>query len=154
VKEFKVQPIRNGTVIDHITPGAALEVLRILGLPAAGSSSTISVAIHVGSQKWKLKDVVKIEDRELDPKEISKIALIAPHATIAIVRNYEVTVKTNVDLPSEVEGLARCDNPNCISNAREPVAARFRVLEREPPVLECYFCGREVADVAQSLVTR
>jgi aspartate carbamoyltransferase regulatory subunit len=152
MKEFKVQPIRNGTVIDHITPGAALNVLRILGLPKDGTSSVISVAINVPSGKLKQKDVVKIEDRELDPKEISKIALIAPHATISIVRNYEVNSKGGVELPQEVVGMARCENVNCITNDREPGPTRFRVLSKEPPVLECMYCGREVGDIAASLV--
>ena len=31
MKEFKVTPIRNGTVIDHIDCGMALKVLRIIG---------------------------------------------------------------------------------------------------------------------------
>ncbi len=154
MKEFKVQPIRNGTVIDHIRPGAALNVLRILGLPKESTSSVISVAMNVSSGKMKQKDVVKIEDREIDPKEVSKIALIAPHATISIVRNYEVSSKTNVDLPSQVVGLARCENPNCITNDREPVRARFKVLSKEPPVLECFYCGREVDDIAASLIMR
>lgn len=147
-----MQPIRNGTVIDHITPGAALNVLRILGLPKDGTSSVISVAMNVPSGKLKQKDVVKIEDRELDPKEISKIALIAPHATISIVRNYEVSSKDEVALPQEVVGMARCENINCITNDREPSPTRFRVLSKEPPVLECAYCGREVGDIAASLV--
>ncbi|KAA0007777.1 MAG: aspartate carbamoyltransferase regulatory subunit, partial [Thermoplasmata archaeon] len=32
MKELKVQPIKDGTVIDHITPGNALKVLKILGI--------------------------------------------------------------------------------------------------------------------------
>ena len=31
MKEIKVAPIRNGTVIDHITAGQSLNVLKILG---------------------------------------------------------------------------------------------------------------------------
>ena len=31
MEELKVAPIRNGTVIDHITAGQALNVLKILG---------------------------------------------------------------------------------------------------------------------------
>ena len=33
-RELKVKPIRNGTVIDHITANKALNVLKILGLPS------------------------------------------------------------------------------------------------------------------------
>jgi aspartate carbamoyltransferase regulatory subunit len=41
MKELKIQPIENGTVIDHITAGNAIKVLHILGIPE-GHSSTIS----------------------------------------------------------------------------------------------------------------
>ena len=58
MKEFKVAPIRNGTVIDHITSGQALNVLKILGVNENNIDSTISVALHVPSRKemrWKDK---------------------------------------------------------------------------------------------------
>lgn len=152
MKELKVQPIRNGTVIDHISPGAALKVLRIMGLPALGTHSVISIAMNVGSRKTGAqKDVVKIEDREIDPKEVNKIALIAPGATINIIRNFDVYKKHVVQLPKEVVGMVRCENPSCITNTGEPVQSRFAVAKTDPPLLRCAYCGREVRDVALAL---
>ena len=90
-KELKVPRIKNGTVIDHITAGNAVKVLHILGIPKT-TSSTVSVAMNVKSKLGK-KDIVKVENRELDPKEVDKIALIAPKATINIIRNYEVFIR-------------------------------------------------------------
>ena len=46
MKELKIQTIKNGTVIDHITAGNAVKVLHILGIPKT-SSSTVSVAMNV-----------------------------------------------------------------------------------------------------------
>ncbi len=37
----------------------------------------------------------------------------------------------------------RCENPNCITNGREPIKTRFKVLRKEPMVLKCAYCGRE-----------
>ena len=85
-KELKVPRIKDGSVIDHITAGNAVKVLHILGIPKA-SSSTVSVAMNVRSKLGK-KDIVKVENRELDPQEVDKIALIAPKATINIIRDY------------------------------------------------------------------
>jgi aspartate carbamoyltransferase regulatory subunit len=153
LKELKVQPIKNGTVIDHISSGQALKVMRILSLPSDGSTSIISVGMNLPSGKVGLKDVVKVEDRELDPREVNKIGLIAPKATISIIRNYNVAKKTVVQLPKEILGLAKCENVNCITNAKEPVAARHVVSAgRDPPSLHCAYCGREVQDVAASLL--
>ena len=83
--ELKVKPIENGTVIDHIPANKALQVLKILGLPQEGTNVTL--AMNVPS-KLGYKDIVKFENRELGPTEIDKIALIAPDATINIIRNF------------------------------------------------------------------
>ena len=153
MKELKVQPIKNGTVIDHISPGQALKVLRIMGLPNGELRSVVSIAMNVTSQKTGTqKDVVKIEDREIDPREVNKIALIAPKATINIIRNFEVHKKQVVQLPKEVVGIVRCENPSCITNSHEPVATRFTVVKKDPPQLRCAYCGREVRDVVGAVV--
>jgi aspartate carbamoyltransferase regulatory subunit len=150
MKELKVTPIKDGTVIDHITPGYALKVLRILKIPES-TSSVVSVAMNVTGKMGK-KDIVKVENRELDPKELDKIALIAPKATINIIRDYEVAKKHKVELPDEVVGIAKCSNPTCISNAREPVESRFHVISRDPPRIKCYYCEREPEDIAEDII--
>ena len=74
MKELKIPLIKSGTVIDHIAAGNAVKVLRILGIPKT-HSSTVSVAMNVRSRLGK-KDIVKVENREIDPHEVDKIALI------------------------------------------------------------------------------
>ena len=150
-KELKIPRIKDGTVIDHITAGNAVKVLRILGIPE-GSSSVVSVAMNVKSRLGK-KDIVKVENRELDPYEVDKIALIAPKATINIIRGYEVAEKHRVELPDELIGIARCSNPTCVSNAkREPVKSRFKVISRDPPRIKCYYCERELEDISERII--
>lgn len=137
-----MQPIRNGTVIDHIEPGAALTVLRILGITGENVKSTISVAIHVRSKKEEWKDIVKIEDRELYADEVNRIALIAPRATINIIRDFNVAEKKKVQLPAVVKGIVRCANPNCVTNSNEPVETVFQMVSDRPIMLKCHFCDR------------
>jgi aspartate carbamoyltransferase regulatory subunit len=139
-EELHVRKIRDGTVIDHITPGFALDVLKILGINGK-AGETVTAAVNVQSKRQQRKDIVKIQDRELKPSEVDKIALIAPNATINIIRNYDVASKKVVQLPQIIRGTLKCDNPSCISNAREPVEAQFGVDQREPIRLKCYFCG-------------
>ncbi len=148
-KELKVPLIKNGTVIDHITAGNAVKVLIILGIPE--TSSVVSVAMNVKSKLGK-KDIVKVENRELDPKEVDKIALIAPKATINIIRDYEVAKKQRVKLPDEIVGIVKCSNPTCISNANEPVESRFLVIEKDPPRIKCYYCEREPEDISERII--
>jgi aspartate carbamoyltransferase regulatory subunit len=152
MKEMKVQPIKNGTVIDHIPQGMALRVLRILNVDER-IGSTVSVLMHVHSQKHGLKDVVKIEDRELKPKEVDKISLIAPNATINIIRNYIVAEKYVVKVPDEVHGIVRCTNLSCISNdPKECVEPRFITISKKPIILKCKYCEREIEDVASQII--
>ncbi|MEM0492954.1 MAG: aspartate carbamoyltransferase regulatory subunit [Candidatus Thermoplasmatota archaeon] len=145
MKELKITPIRNGTVIDHITPGCAIKVLQILDIPS-GTSSVVSVAMNVTGKSGK-KDIVKVENRELDPRELNKIALIAPRATINIIREYDVVKKHNVILPDEILGIIKCPNPTCISNSKEPIESRFHVISKDPPRIKCYYCEREPEDI-------
>jgi aspartate carbamoyltransferase regulatory subunit len=156
VRELKVQPIRNGTVIDHIAPGMALKVLHVLRIPQAGMTSTVTAAINVPSKAMGRKDIVKVEDRELDPHEVDKISLIAPRASINIIREYEVAEKHDVRLPDLVEGIVRCPNPNCITNQEEPqpepVLSAFKVTHHDPPRLQCGYCDRVVTDVAEHVL--
>jgi aspartate carbamoyltransferase regulatory subunit len=149
-KELKVPRIKDGTVIDHITAGNAVKVLHILGIPKT-TSFTVSVAMNVKS-KFGKKDIVKVENRELDPKEVDKIALIAPKATINIIRDYDVTKKHKVKLPDEIVGIVSCSNPTCVSNANEPVESRFKIISRDPPKIKCYYCEREPEDIADRII--
>ena len=150
-KELKVPLIKNGTVIDHITAGNAVMVLHILGI-AKNSSSIVSVAMNVTS-KYGKKDIVKVENRELDPKEVNKIALISPKATINIIRDYEVAKKYKVKLPDEIIGLVTCSNPTCVSNVKnEPVESRFKIISKDPARIKCYYCEREPDDIADRII--
>jgi aspartate carbamoyltransferase regulatory subunit len=149
-RELKIPRINNGTVIDHITAGNAVKVLQILGIPKT-ASSVVSVAMNVKSKMGK-KDIVKVENRELDPFEVDKIALIAPKATINIIRNYEVVEKHRVKLPEEIVGIVNCSNPTCISNSREPVKSRFKLISRDPPRIKCYYCEREPEDISEKII--
>jgi aspartate carbamoyltransferase regulatory subunit len=151
MRKLKVTPIRNGTVIDHIEEGMALKVLRILGITGE-YESVVSVAMHVPSGKMGRKDIVKIEDRELDAQELNKIALIAPNATYNIIRDYRVKKKHRVQVPPMVEGILRCGNPNCISNKREPVQSKSVVISKRPLRLKCYYCEREQIEIEKNII--
>ncbi|MEM2988148.1 MAG: aspartate carbamoyltransferase regulatory subunit [Candidatus Bathyarchaeia archaeon] len=135
-----VSKIKDGTVIDHITGGHALDVVKILGITGK-EKRIITIAMNVPSKRFKVKDIVKIEGRELKPEEVHKIALLAPHATINIIRNYSVVEKQRVKLPSVIEGIVKCANPACVSNSNEPVQSKFYVKSEEPLILKCHYCG-------------
>jgi aspartate carbamoyltransferase regulatory subunit len=141
-----VRKIREGTVIDHIPAGRALDVLKILGL-SGQEGITIAVVMNVPSKKLGRKDIVKVEAKFLEPKEVDEISLIAPTATINIVRDFKVIEKRRVQVPGEVVGLLKCPNPNCVTNSkREPVATRFKPVSLKPLKLKCYYCEETISE--------
>lgn len=135
-RKLRVSKIRNGTVIDHIAAGQALNVLAILGIDGTGGE-TVSVAMNVPSDRLGRKDVVKVEGRELSQNEVDVLSLIAPAATINIIREYEVIDKSRVDRPEQVVGVLSCPNHNCITVESEPVDSRFEVLDDG---VRCVYC--------------
>ena len=137
---LRVSKIKNGTVIDHITSGHALDVVKILGITGK-SGNIVTIAMNVPSKRMGKKDIVKIEGRELKAEEVDKIALIAPNATINIIRDYKVVDKKRVQLPKVIKNIVRCANPACISNSNEPVQPTFYVESQEPLYLKCHYCG-------------
>ena len=131
-----VRRIKNGTVIDHIDGGEALNVVKILGITGA-TQEALSIATNVPSRNMERKDIVKLTNRELSKEEVNRIALISPHATINIIRNFKVWEKKGVEIPTLIEGIVRCPNPGCISNTNEPITSKFEVTSKG---LHCKYC--------------
>ncbi len=136
MRELRVTPIKNRTVIDHIPAGLALKVLKILGI-GDSVASTVTVAMHVPSQAMGWKDIVKV---------------IAPTATVNVIRNYNVAEKRHLTLPDRAIGILRCANPNCISNGREPIESTFVVRSKSPLRVVCKYCDRELEDIVAHIL--
>jgi aspartate carbamoyltransferase regulatory subunit len=135
-EKLLVRRIRDGTVIDHIECGEALNVVKILGITGT-THEALSIATNVPSGNMGHKDIVKLNNRELSKEEVDRIALISPHATINIIRNFKVFEKKGVEIPSLIVGVVRCPNPGCISNTNEPIRSKFEVTKKG---LHCIYC--------------
>ena len=152
--EMKVSKIKDGTVIDHIPAGRALDVLRLLNLTGK-EGFVISLVMNVTSQKIGKKDIVKVEGLELEAQQVNKLALIAPTATINIIRDYEVVDKMRIKLPERIIGILQCQYPNCITRKeKEPLVSSFVVISTRPLVIRCEYCGRLMKedDIIKQLV--
>ncbi|MCA1818805.1 MAG: aspartate carbamoyltransferase regulatory subunit [Halobacteriales archaeon] len=93
MKEFKIVPIRNGTVLDHIEPGKALQIIQALGHPGQGSSKVVSLSMNLPSGRAGHKDVLKFEDIELGAEEIRKVKGLSRRGTLSVIRNYDIAHK-------------------------------------------------------------
>lgn len=138
MKHLKVDPIKEGTVIDHIPANKALHVISII---KPDKDDIITVGINFSSKKFGRKDIVKIEGRELSAAVVNSIALVAPHANVIIIRNYEVVDKRLVQIPDEIKDSVKCGNPKCITN-EEKMVTHFITVSRSPVRLRCNYCER------------
>lgn len=141
-KELAVAALRNGTVIDRIPSSALFQAVRLLGLE--NSKCHVTIGNNLNSGKLGTKGIIKIADTVFPESVLNRIALIAPTAVVNTIRDFEVVEKRPVRLPDTVIGIAKCDNPKCISN-NEPMATKFEVVNRDPVVIRCHYCNHTVA---------
>ena len=140
-KELSISAIKDGTAIDHIPSNETFKVAKILDLK--GIRSVISVAANLPSKHMGKKGIVKIGGKYLTQEEVNKIAIIAPHATVNIIENYEVKKKLRVSIPETINKIAKCSNPNCITNV-EKAETKFYVLTKDPLKVRCHYCERDM----------
>lgn len=138
-KELVVSAIENGTVIDHIPAKSVFKVIHILNLE--NTENQVLFGTNLNSNKIGKKGIVKIRDRFFETHEVNKIALVAPHATLITIRNFEVAEKKVVAVPEKVEHFVKCFNPNCITN-HENVGSRFTVIDKSEVKLQCHYCEK------------
>ena len=139
--ELMVRRIKEGTVIDHIDEGKGIQVLDALRIDGK-DGSLITIALNVPSGKSKKKDIIKVENKFLKDDDTNKIAVIAPKATINIIKNYKLIEKRRVALPNEIDRIFRCSNPDCITNSTEHIESIMDLIDKEAMILKCRYSAR------------
>jgi len=142
IKERKVPAIKDGTVIDHIPSRETFRIMRILN--PQEFEHPISVTLNLYSKKIGKKGVIKIDNRFLTKSEVDKIAILAPKATVSIIKDYKIQKKIQVKLPRELLGIINCSNPVCVTN-REEVRTAFKVVREDPLEVKCLYCEKVYA---------
>lgn len=138
-KELNVSAIENGTVIDHIPPQSVFQVIKILRLDRI--QNQIMVGTNLESQKYGKKGIIKVSNKYFESEEINKIALVAPTATLIVIKDYTVVYKAQVEIPDHINRIVKCINPNCITNA-EAIPTRFKVIDKDELRLHCSYCEK------------
>ena len=138
-KELKVSAIENGTVIDHIPTENLFKVITILGLDR--TETQITFGANLDSKKQGKKAIIKVSEVFFADHEINKISLVAPHARLNVIRNFEVVEKSDVTIPDQIVGIVKCFNPQCITN-NEAVTTHFIVQNKKNVALKCHYCEK------------
>ena len=139
MKKLEVSAIEEGTVIDQIASKSTFKVANILNIQDIGQ--VVLVGTNLTSKKLGKKGIIKIGGKRLTQEEVNKIALIAPDATLNIIKDSEVVRKFKVAIPDSFEGIMKCFNPNCVSN-HQKIQSRFRVISKNPIKIRCHYCER------------
>lgn len=139
MKKLEVSAIEEGTVIDQIASKSTFKVANMLNIQDI--DQVVLVGVNLSSKKLGKKGIIKIGGKSLTQEEVNKIALIAPDATMNIIKDSEVVRKFKVAIPDDIEGFLRCFNPNCVSN-HQNIRSRFHVISKNPIKIRCHYCER------------
>ncbi|MDR1783570.1 MAG: aspartate carbamoyltransferase regulatory subunit [Dysgonamonadaceae bacterium] len=137
-KELQIAALENGTVIDHIPSEQLFKVVSLLGIE--NLKTPVTIGYNLDSKKMGKKGILKIAGKFFEQDEIDRIALIAPSVKLNIIKDYEVVEKKTVQLPDELSGIVKCNNPKCITN-NEPMKTRLKLIDKQNVTLQCYYCG-------------
>ena len=133
---MKIDSIKNGIVIDHITAGCAMQIYNMLGLDRLDCS--VAIIKNAPSLKNGKKDIIKI-DSNID-LNLDIISFISPNATINIIENEVCIEKRNVELPQRLNGIIRCKNPRCITMTEQDIMQEFVLTDRKKKEYRCIYC--------------
>lgn len=140
-KELIVPRIENGTVIDHIPTNVVYQIVHILGLEKYDDE--VLIGNYLTSQKFIRKGIVKVKNKYFSDEDLSKIALVAPMASIIVIKNYEVVDKHQAEIPDHINNFVKCMNPRCVTN-HEAIPTKFDIIDKENLKLRCHYCEKFV----------
>lgn len=100
------------------------------------------IGMNLESKKLKKKDIIKIENKELSKEEVNSIALVAPKATLIIIKDFEVISKTSLEMPDFIEEHIICPNPKCITNL-EDISSKYYVNNSQIATARCVYCEKK-----------
>ena len=142
-KTVSVNAIKNGTVIDHIPQGQAINIMRMLKLTSMKNKMTMG--LNMKGKKAPFKDLIKIEDYTLSDEDAQNVAVLAPGATISLIEDHKVKQKVEMKLPENVEGILVCPNTGCVTRS-EPVNSFFKLQAQKDTIrLSCRYCEKSFA---------
>ena len=133
---MKIDSIKNGVVIDHITAGRGMRLFELLKLNELECS--VALIMNVSSQKMGRKDIIKI-DADI-PVNFDVIGYVDPNITVNIIRDGVLTEKKMIDLPETLTNVIYCRNPRCITSVEQELDNVFKLTDRENKIYRCIYC--------------
>ena len=133
---MKIDAIKNGIVIDHITAGQGMELYHLLKLDRL--SCPVAIMQNVHSNKMGSKDIIKI-DADIRP-DMDILGYVDPGVTVDIIKDGVLVEKRSIALPAELKNVIHCKNPRCITTTEQELPHIFRLTDQENRVYRCIYC--------------
>ena len=139
---MRVDSVKQGIVIDHITAGKSMQIYQMLGLDAL--ECTVAILKNVPSHRMGRKDIIKI-DTDLD-LDLDVLGYISPTITVDEIRNGTVAEKKHIELPEKLTEIIKCTYPRCITTTEQEIHHIFRLTNREKREYRCIYCDAKAKE--------
>ena len=133
---MRIDSIKNGIVIDHITAGKGMDIYSLLGLDSLDCS--IAIIKNATSAKLGRKDIIKI-DADIDVN-MDILGYIDPGITVNIIKDGVRVEKKTMSLPKELVNVISCKNPRCITSTEQELPQIFKLTDKNKAVYRCIYC--------------
>jgi len=128
--------IKDGIVLDHITPGMGMEIYQILGFDKLDCQ--VAIIKNAESKKYGKKDIIKI-DRVIDI-DLDALGYIDEKITVNIIQDGKLAKRKHLEIPKEVKNVIKCKNPRCITTVEQELPHIFKLTNENEKIYRCIYC--------------
>lgn len=133
---LNIDSVQKGLVIDHIQAGKAMEIYKYLNLDKMDCS--VAIIKNAKSDKMGKKDIIKVENNI--HMDLKVLGFIDPNITINVIDEGEIINKIKLELPEEIDNIAKCKNPRCITSVEQEIVHKFKLTDRNKKIYRCVYC--------------
>ena len=133
---MNIDSIKNGLVIDHITPGNGMKIYHFLGLDELDCH--IAIIKNANSARMGKKDIKKVDTAQKIDLDI--LGYIDSKLTVNVIEDKKIVKKFHPELPLEISDIVKCQNPRCITSTEQELRHVFKLTDREKGVYRCIYC--------------
>ena len=137
---MKIDDVKNGIVLDHITAGKVMDVYEALELDKLNCS--IAILKNVRSTKMGRKDILKI-DNDFDV-DLDVLGYLDPNITVCIIKDGKIVEKKQMQLPETIVNVEKCKNPRCITSVEKNLDQIFYLANRSKRIYRCRYCDSKI----------
>ena len=133
---MKIDSIKDGIVLDHISAGRSMDIYKYLGLDKLDCS--VAIIKNAPSNKMGKKDIIKIADT-MD-LNMEALGYVDPGITVCYITDGKIVRKKHLELPEKIVNVIRCKNPRCITSTERGIDHIFKLTDREKRTYRCVYC--------------